>query len=57
MKNLIISVLAALLTCQMDFWMWNGTASYLTGVLTFTVTYAGLITWAEEKTAKKDSRT
>ena len=57
MKNLIISVLAALLTCQMDFWMWNGTASYLTGVLAFVFTYASLIAWAEEKAAKKDSRT
>lgn len=57
MKNLIISVLAALLTCQMDFWMWNGTASYFTGVLVFTVTYAGLIAWMEEKATKKDSRT
>ncbi|WP_162610628.1 hypothetical protein [Blautia sp. An249] len=57
MKNLIISVLAALLTCQMDFWMWRGAASYFTGVLVFTVTYAGLIAWMEEKATKKDSRT
>lgn len=57
MKNLIISVLAALLTCQMDFWMWRGAASYFTGVLVFAFTYAGLIAWMEEKTAKKDSRT
>ena len=57
MKNLIISVLAALLTCQMDFWMWNGIASYLAGVLVFTFTYTGLIACAEEKAAKKDSRT
>lgn len=58
MKNLIISILAAILTCQMDFWMWDGIAVYLTGVYGFTTVYLGLACWIEDLAKNiKNSRT
>lgn len=58
MKNLIISILAALLTCQMDFWMWDGAVTYLTGIFDFSICWLFMITWVEDLAKNiKNSRT
>lgn len=57
MKNAIISILAALLTCNQNFWEWNGWFSQVVGVCVFAGTYFGLIVWLEEKRKAPSGKT